>query len=140
MTGVIESETESADDWLDAVRWNADGLVPVIAQDHASAQVLMMAWMNKEALRQSIELGQAVYYSRSRAKLWHKGESSGHFQQIKSLKMDCDEDVLLLSVVQTGGIACHTGREHCFYRELVNGQWQATEPVLRDPTEIYADS
>ncbi len=140
MTGVIESETESADDWLDAVRWNADGLVPVIAQDHASAQVLMMAWMNKEALRQSIVLGQAVYYSRSRAKLWHKGESSGHFQQIKSLKMDCDEDVLLLSVVQTGGIACHTGREHCFYRELVNGQWQETEPVLRDPTEIYADS
>lgn len=123
--------------WLDAVRWNPDGLVAVIAQQHDSGVILMLAWMNREALELTVETGQVVYYSRSRQKLWRKGEQSGHTQTLKSLRIDCDEDVLLVSVEQAGGMACHTGRHHCFYRELQAGEWRVTEPVIQDPDEIY---
>lgn len=123
--------------WLDDVRWDEKGLAPAIAQDEQSGKILMVAWMNKEALQLTAETGHAVYWSRSRKKLWHKGEESGHQQIIKSIRIDCDEDVILLSVEQTGGIACHTGRERCFYRQLENDQWVTTEPVLKDPKSIY---
>lgn len=124
-------------DWLDDVNWNSDGLVPAIAQDAHTGRILMMAWMNREALKLSAELGHAVYWSRSRNKLWHKGESSGHVQQLREIRLDCDEDVIVLQVEQIGGIACHTGRESCFYRVLNNGQWQVADPVLKDPSDIY---
>ena len=127
-------------DWLDAVRWDANGLVPVIAQEASTGDVLMFAWMNREALQKTAELGQAVYYSRSRQKLWHKGEESGHVQIVHDIRLDCDNDVILLTITQTGhtpGIACHTGRHSCFYQHLHNGQWQAAEPVLKDPKTIY---
>lgn len=126
--------------WLDAIRWDKDGLVPAIAQENASGDVLMFAWMNREALKKTAELGQAVYYSRSRQKLWHKGEESGHVQIVHDIRLDCDNDVILLKITQTGhtpGIACHTGRHSCFYQRLQNGQWQAAEPVLKDPRSIY---
>ncbi len=125
-------------DWLAKIKWNDDGLVPVITQEHETQQVLTLAWMNDEALRLTAETGHAVYWSRSRQKLWHKGEQSGHQQQIKSIRLDCDQDAVLLEVVQLGGIACHTGRHHCFYQRLENGQWLTTEPVLKDPKEIYS--
>jgi len=125
-------------DAADDVQWNSDGLVPVIAQDHSTGKVLMLAWMNREALASTLIRGEVVYYSRSRQKLWHKGESSGHTQRLVSLRMDCDADVLLASVEQRGGIACHTGREHCFYREWHAQGWQTTEPVKVDPSEIYS--
>jgi len=121
----------------DAVRWNSDGLVPVIAQDFNSRVVLMMAWMNQEALELTLAHGEVVYYSRSRKKLWRKGERSGHTQKLISLHMDCDEDVLLVCVNQKGGIACHTGREHCFYRVWRDNTWQITDSVKIDPAEIY---
>lgn len=124
-------------DWLTKVRWDSDGLVPVIAQEASTHQVLTLAWMNSEALQLTVETGHAVYWSRSRQKLWHKGEESGHQQQVKSIRLDCDNDAVLLQVVQKGGIACHTGRHHCFYQQLENGRWQSTEPVLKDPKEIY---
>ena len=124
-------------DWLTQIKWNTDGLVPVITQEFATQQVLTLAWMNDEALRLTVETGHAVYWSRSRQKLWHKGEESGHQQQVKSIRLDCDNDAVLLQVVQKGGIACHTGRHHCFYQQLENGQWRTTEPVLKDPKEIY---
>ncbi|MBQ0724518.1 MAG: phosphoribosyl-AMP cyclohydrolase [Cycloclasticus sp.] len=124
--------------WLDQVRWNADGLVPAIAQDHNSGKILMVAWMNKEALQLTVEHKHAVYWSRSRKKLWHKGEESGHQQKVIEIRLDCDEDVILLSVEQKGGIACHTGRERCFYRSLIDGEWQTNEPVLKDPKSIYS--
>lgn len=124
--------------WLDEIKWTEEGLVPAIAQDASSGRVLMFAWMNRESLALSAEKNEAVYYSRSRQKLWHKGEESGHTQKIKSLRLDCDGDVIVLSIEQVGGIACHTGRESCFYKELKNGQWEATDPVLKDPKEIYA--
>lgn len=124
-------------DWLDDVNWNSDGLVPAIAQDAHTGRILMMAWMNREALKLSAELGHAVYWSRSRNKLWHKGESSGHVQQLREIRLDCDEDVIVLQVEQIGGIACHTGRVSCFYRVLNNGQWQVADPVLKDPNDIY---
>ncbi len=124
---------------LDAVQWNDQGLAPAIAQDWRSGEVLMMAWMNRDALAATIERGEAVYWSRSRGALWHKGESSGHFQQVHAIQLDCDGDTLLLRVDQQGGIACHTGRRHCFFRSLSGGDWQETEPVLRDPGEIYGD-
>lgn len=124
-------------DWLTQVKWNADGLVPVITQEYETQQVLTLAWMNDEALRLTEETRHAVYWSRSRQKLWHKGEESGHQQQVKSIRLDCDNDAVLLQVVQKGGIACHTGRHHCFYQQLENGQWHTTEPVLKDPKEIY---
>lgn len=123
--------------WLDAVSWNSDGLVPAIAQDAKTGRILMMAWMNRESLRLSAERGEAVYWSRSRNKLWHKGEISGHIQKLHEIRLDCDEDVIVLQVEQLGGIACHTGRESCFYRVLKEGQWHSVDPVLKDPSEIY---
>lgn len=127
-------------DWLDSVAWNADGLVPVIAQEASTHDVLMVAWMNREALAQTAAKGEAVYWSRSRQRLWHKGEESGHVQRVLEIRLDCDEDVILLKVEQLGhtpGIACHTGRHSCFYRVLQGGQWQSVEPVLKDPESIY---
>ncbi|HEB94053.1 MAG TPA: phosphoribosyl-AMP cyclohydrolase [Gammaproteobacteria bacterium] len=124
-------------DWLDEIKWDADGLVPAIAQDADSGRVLMFAWMNRESLRLSAEEGRAVYWSRSRAKLWRKGEASGHVQRIKEMRLDCDADVVLLSIEQVGGIACHTGRESCFYRRFEDGRWVETDAVLKNPDEIY---
>jgi phosphoribosyl-AMP cyclohydrolase len=127
-------------DWLDEVAWDRDGLVPAIAQEAGSGDVLMLAWMNREALARTVASGQAVYWSRSRQRLWHKGEESGHFQQVHAIRLDCDADVVLLEVTQLGhspGIACHTGRHSCFYRRLDDGQWQAVDPVLEDPDRIY---
>ena len=123
--------------WLEAVKWNEDGLVPVIAQDAADGTVLMFAWMNAEALRLTAETGYAVYWSRSRQKLWRKGEESGHRQVVRDIRIDCDNDVLLLKIEQEGGIACHTGRRSCFFQRLDNGDWHTVEPVLKDPSEIY---
>lgn len=124
-------------DWLSQVHWNQDGLVPVITQEAESGQVLTLAWMNREALALTAESGHAVYYSRSRQKLWHKGEQSGNQQMVQSIRLDCDNDAVLLEVEQRGGIACHTGRHHCFFQQLQDQQWQITEPVLKDPDEIY---
>ncbi|MBT3013819.1 MAG: phosphoribosyl-AMP cyclohydrolase [Candidatus Thiodiazotropha endolucinida] len=123
--------------WLDAVKWDRDGLVPAIAQEVGSGKLLMMAWMNAEALRLTKESGHAVYWSRSRKKLWHKGEESGHQQRVQAIRIDCDGDVILLEVEQKGGIACHTGRHNCFYRELQDDVWVEVEPILKDPREIY---
>ena len=123
--------------WLNKVNWTDDGLVPVIAQEAATGQVLMFAWMNREALKLTAETGTAVYWSRSRKKLWHKGEESGHVQKVKEIRLDCDEDVVLLSIEQIGGIACHTGRHSCFFQKLEGNNWVNTEPVLKDPAEIY---
>ena len=124
-------------DWLEKVKWAENGLVPAIAQDASTRRVLTLAWMNREALARTVETGEAHYWSRSRSKLWHKGEESGHVQRVKSLRLDCDEDVILLEVEQRGGIACHTGRESCFYQRLENGEWVSADPVLKDPAEIY---
>lgn len=123
--------------WLDALTWDRDGLVPVIAQDAATGEVLMFAWMNREALKQTAESGEAVYWSRSRKKLWHKGEESGHVQKVKEIRLDCDEDVVLLSIEQVGGIACHTGRHHCFFRQLQGDRWVPVDPVIKPENEIY---
>ena len=124
-------------DWLDQIKWTDDGLIPAIAQDANSGRVLMFAWMNRESLALTAEKGEAVYYSRSRQKLWHKGEESGHIQTVKSIRLDCDNDVILLSIEQTGGIACHTGRESCFFKIYQDGQWLEIDPVLKDPGDIY---
>lgn len=124
-------------DWLDKVKWNEQGLIPVITQENKSRQVLTLAWMNKASLQLTYETGHAVYWSRSRQKLWHKGEESGNQQLVKSIRLDCDNDAILLEVEQLGGIACHTGRHHCFFQKLENGQWQTIEAVLKDPKEIY---
>jgi len=124
-------------DWLNHVKWNDDGLAPVITQEFETKQVLTLAWMNKESLQLSSETGHAVYWSRSRQKLWHKGEESGNQQLIKSIRLDCDSDAILIEVVQKGGIACHTGRHHCFHQQLIDGQWQTHDPVLKDPKEMY---
>ena len=124
-------------DFLDAVRWDERGLVPAIAQDAATGRVLMLAWMNREALAATLAEGIAVYWSRSRARLWRKGETSGHTQRVRELRLDCDGDTVLLCVEQTGGIACHTGRERCFFRRYEHGYWVADEPVLRSPDAIY---
>jgi phosphoribosyl-AMP cyclohydrolase len=129
---------ESKDVWLDEIKWDTDGLVPAIAQDYQSGKVLMVAWMNRESLRLTAEEGRAVYWSRSRQKLWRKGEESGHVQQVKDMRIDCDADVVLLSVEQLGGIACHTGRERCFYRRFEDGEWVVTDAVLKDPKSIYS--
>lgn len=123
--------------WIEAVRWNADGLVPVVAQDYRSGTVLMLAWMNAEALEATVAEGRAVYWSRSRQRLWRKGESSGHKQILHDLYVDCDGDTILLKVDQLGGIACHTGRESCLYRRLEEGAWKTISPVLKDPQDIY---
>lgn len=123
---------------LDSVVFDKSGLVPAIAQDADSGQVLMVAWMNREALSETVQSGRAVYFSRSRQRLWRKGEESGHVQTIREIRLDCDGDVILLSVKQQGGIACHTGREHCFFRKLdESGSWQSTEQVIKSPDTIY---
>ena len=124
-------------DWIDEVKWDDNGLVPAIAQDQASGEVLMMAWMNREALQLSRQHGRAVYWSRSRGKLWFKGEESGHVQQLSGIRIDCDGDVILLQVEQVGGIACHTGRRRCFFRQLEEGGWQIDEQQIKNPDEIY---
>lgn len=125
--------------WLDEIKWDAQGLVPAIAQDAATGEVLMCAWMNREALALTAESGRAVYWSRSRARLWRKGERSGHAQAVTELRVDCDKDVVLLKVVQEGGIACHTGRRSCFFHRFDGAGWQETGPVLKDPKLIYGD-
>lgn len=123
--------------WLDKIKWTADGLVPVIAQETGTGKVLMMAWMNREALALTAQEGRAIYWSRSRNKLWRKGEESGHVQVLKDIRLDCDNDVILLEVEQLGGIACHTGRHNCFYQQLQDDEWVAVEPVIKDPDTIY---
>jgi phosphoribosyl-AMP cyclohydrolase len=127
-------------DWLDEIKWDAEGLVPAIAQDADSGRVLMFAWMNREALQLTFETGAAVYWSRSRQRLWRKGEESGHAQKVREIRLDCDADALLLRVEQVGGIACHTGRERCFFRRLEDGRWVETDPVLKPPEDIYRRS
>jgi phosphoribosyl-AMP cyclohydrolase len=129
---------DSLAEWSNQLRWNEEGLVPVVTQDAASGRVLTLAWMNREALRETARRGEAVYWSRSRKRLWHKGEESGHVQKLVELRLDCDADALLLRVEQVGGIACHTGRESCFFSKLENGRWVSTDPVLKDPALIYS--
>lgn len=124
-------------DWLEDLEWPDNGLLPAVAQDSETGQVLMVAWMNAAALQATVEEGRAVYWSRSRQKLWRKGEESGHVQTVSGVLIDCDSDTILLQVEQKGGIACHTGRRSCFYRKLVNSKWEKVEPVLKSPEEIY---
>ena len=124
--------------FLDKIAWNSDGLVPAIAQDYQSGKILMMAWMNAESLALTVEENRAIYWSRSRQKLWRKGEESGHVQHIKEIRLDCDSDVIILKVDQVGGIACHTGRESCFYYVLEDGEWKAVDPVLKNQEDIYS--
>ena len=124
--------------WLDELAWDKDGLIPAIAQDADTGDVLMFAWMNRDALARTAETGEAVYFSRSRGKLWHKGEESGHTQKVREIRIDCDNDVVLLKIEQVGGIACHTGRRSCFFQKyFADGRWEAVDPVLKDPQEIY---
>ena len=123
--------------WLNEVKWDAQGLVPVIAQDLETGDVLMFAWMNRDSLLETVKTGDAVYWSRSRGRLWHKGEESGHTQKVHEIRLDCDNDVILLKIDQTGGMACHTGRRSCFFSKLQDGQWVAVDPVLKDPKDIY---
>ena len=130
----------SSEAWLDEVKWTDDGLVPVVAQDAGDGKILMVAWMNREALMLTVHSGKAVYWSRSRKKLWHKGEESGHWQIVREIRLDCDSDVVMLQVEQQGGIACHTGRRSCFYKRLEDGCWVNVEPVLKDPASIYGSS
>ena len=125
--------------WLDRVRWNPDGLVPAIAQDAVTQRVLTLAWMNREALTKTVKTREVHYWSRSRARLWKKGERSGHVQRVREVRLDCDSDALLILVEQVGGIACHTGRERCFYKLLEDGEWRAADPVLKDPDTIYGE-
>jgi len=126
-----------SDSWLNKVNWAQDGLVPVVTQEAGSGRVLTVAWMNREALKKTVQTGEAHYWSRSRKKLWHKGEESGHTQKVRAIRLDCDEDVILIEVEQMGGIACHTGRHSCFFQELEDGKWVVTDPVLKDPEDIY---
>ena len=128
----------SAPDWLDAVKFDANGLVAAIAQESGTGDILMVAWMNREALAQTVLTGQATYWSRSRQRLWRKGEESGHTQAVGEIRLDCDGDAILLTVTQTGGVACHTGHHSCFYSRLEGGQWVVTDPVVRDPALVYA--
>jgi|TARA_B110000977_G_C11015605_1_gene469343 phosphoribosyl-AMP cyclohydrolase len=123
--------------YLDDILWNSDGLAPAIAQDAETGTILMVAWMNREALQLTVSENRAVYWSRSRQKLWRKGEESGNVQQLKELRLDCDNDVIMMQVEQVGGIACHTGRESCFYRVLKDGHWSSVDPVIKDPKELY---
>lgn len=123
--------------WLDEIKWTEDGLVPAIAQDAETGEILMFAWMNRESLELTVARGEAVYWSRSRQRLWHKGEESGHVQKVAEIRVDCDKDVVLLKIEQKGGIACHTGRRSCFYFRLQDGEWVPVEPVLKDPDRIY---
>ena len=126
-----------SDAWLDEVPWDGQGLIPVVTQEFSTGRVLTLAWMNREALAETAKSGAAVYWSRSRKKLWRKGEESGHMQKVRELRLDCDADAILLRVDQVGGIACHTGRKSCFFRKLENGRWVTTDPVLKDPSVIY---
>lgn len=140
---VLPPRTLTAMDWIDAVRFDAQGLVPAIAQEQGSNDVLMVAWMNREALALTVAKGQAHYWSRSRGKLWHKGEESGHVQRVHEVRLDCDGDVILLKVTQLGhdpAIACHTGRHACFFQKLQDGEWKPVDPVLKDPTTIYTSA
>ena len=123
--------------WVSEIKWNEDGLVPAIAQDYETGEILMMAWMNAESLTKTQQIGEAVYFSRSRQKLWHKGEQSGHIQKVLEMRLDCDSDVILIKIKQIGGIACHTGRRRCFYRRYDNGRWETDEEILKNPREIY---
>ena len=123
--------------WLEELKWDKDGLVPAIAQETGTGKILMMAWMNRESLELTAKEGRAIYWSRSRNKLWRKGEESGHVQMIKDIRLDCDNDVVLLEVEQIGGIACHTGRHNCFYKQLQNDEWVEVEAVIKNPDEIY---
>lgn len=129
--------SNSSNSFLDEVRFDSQGLIPAIAQDHQSNEILMVAWMNRESLALTASENRAVYWSRSRQKLWRKGEESGHVQQIKEIRLDCDQDVIILKVEQLGGIACHTGRRSCFYRQFIDGQWQTVEAVIKNPNDIY---
>ena len=129
-----------ADQWLDEIKWTEDGLVPAIAQETGTGKILMFAWMNRESLALTVATGHAVYWSRSRGKLWHKGEESGHQQIVHDIRIDCDNDVVLIEVEQKGGIACHTGRRSCFFQRLEQGRWVTVEPVLKDPATIYGKS
>jgi phosphoribosyl-AMP cyclohydrolase len=131
---------DSNEGWLDSIQWDDKGLIPAIAQETGSGKILMMAWMNRESLALTRQTGHAVYWSRSRRKLWHKGEESGHQQVVQAIRLDCDADVILLEVEQRGGIACHTGRHNCFFRELRDGEWVEIAPVLKDPAAIYKKS
>ncbi len=124
-------------DWLDKIKWTEAGLVPVIAQEESTDKVLMLAWMSRESLTLTIKEGKAIYWSRSRQQLWRKGEESGHTQIIKEIRLDCDDDVILIKVEQSGGIACHTGRHNCFFQRLENKKWVSIDPVLKDPADIY---
>lgn len=134
-TAIPSPSIDSA--WLDEIRFDQQGLIPAIAQDHASGRILMVAWMNRDALLETVATQRAVYWSRSRGRLWRKGEESGHYQQVRSVSLDCDGDVILLEVEQHGGIACHTGRASCFFRSLREGRWESVDPVLKDPEMIY---
>jgi phosphoribosyl-AMP cyclohydrolase len=134
---VAEMIVEPALAWADAVRWNEQGLAPAIAQDAASGDILMVAWMNRAALVETARSGHAVYWSRSRGRIWRKGEESGHVQQVREIRLDCDNDVILLKVEQQGGIACHTGRRSCFFQRLEGDRWQVVDVVLKNPNEIY---
>ena len=131
--------TDPVNEWLDEVPWNGQGLIAVVTQEFSSGRVLTLAWMNRAALAETSSSGQAVYWSRSRGKLWRKGEESGHVQRVVEIRLDCDADAILLRVDQVGGIACHTGRASCFFRKLENGRWVSTDPVLKDPKLIYGD-
>ena len=131
------TDSTAANDWLDSIHWDADGLVPAIAQDVHTQRILMMAWMNREALQLTVQEGRGIYWSRSRQRLWRKGEESGNVQKLHELRLDCDADVIILQVEQIGGIACHTGRESCFYRVLKDGQWQTVDAVIKDPKTLY---
>ena len=126
-----------ASDWLDRIHWSADGLIPVVTQEAGSGRVLTVAWANRDALQRTAQTGEAHYWSRSRKKLWHKGEESGYVQKVRAIRTDCDQDVVLFEVEQVGGIACHTGRHSCFFLELRDGDWVETDPVLKDPQSIY---
>lgn len=139
MSDQVVSKHEQATQWLDGIQWTSAGLVPAIAQDYQSGKILMLAWMNREALELTVREQRAIYWSRSRNRLWRKGEESGHVQKLKDIRLDCDSDVILLQVEQLGGIACHTGRQHCFYKALKDGQWQAVEPVMKSPESIYTE-
>lgn len=131
------SDNPQSQDWLNAIKWDDQGLVPAIAQDANTGRILMMAWMNREALQLTAAENRGIYWSRSRNQLWRKGESSGHVQQVHEIRLDCDGDVIVLQITQQGGIACHTGRESCFYQLLRDGQWCTIDPVLKDPNDIY---
>jgi len=133
----MSENTSNLPKWTEQLKWDENGLIPAIAQDEKTGKILMFAWMNKETLQQTQITGKATYWSRSRQKIWAKGEESGHSQTVKSIRTDCDKDVILLSIEQIGGIACHTGRESCFFHQLNEEQWQATDPVIKDPKQIY---